>query len=215
MRFSLYATRRQTRQQHYGHAARKFTGYKTFTGRGARDLRGVDFRPAEDARSNEDLAHRFIVRCQETSTILPAVSTIERFVRGCSGRHERRQLELDCGKFNNGCSRHFGQTSQVKCSPAISVVSSGFTVTSRLVTTRLLLTVCSTGSNFCGTLNINPIVLWPAYLPSHCQLRRQGEPSLHRQFCVTSLRTAAGAIACRLCCGWEAAIADAMVQRNR
>ncbi len=56
----------------------KFTALKTFTGRGARDLRGVDFRPAEDARSNEDLAHRFIVRCRETSTILPAVSTIER-----------------------------------------------------------------------------------------------------------------------------------------
>ncbi len=30
----------------------KFYGYKTFTGRGARDLREVDFRRAEDARSN-------------------------------------------------------------------------------------------------------------------------------------------------------------------
>lgn len=57
---------------------REIYGYKTFTGRGARDLREWTFGQAEDARSNEDLAHRFIVRCRETSTILPAVSTIER-----------------------------------------------------------------------------------------------------------------------------------------
>ncbi len=57
---------------------REIYGYKTFTGRGARDLRSGLSAGAEDARSNEDLAHRFIVRCRETSTILPAVSTIER-----------------------------------------------------------------------------------------------------------------------------------------
>lgn len=72
-----YATRRQTRQQHMD-TLREIYGYKTFTGRGARDLREWTFGQAEDARSNEDLAHRFIVRCRETSTILPAVSTIER-----------------------------------------------------------------------------------------------------------------------------------------
>lgn len=72
-----YATRRQTRQQHMD-TLREIYGYKTFTGRGARDLREWTFGRAEDARSNEDLAHRFIVRCRETSTILPAVSTIER-----------------------------------------------------------------------------------------------------------------------------------------
>ncbi len=32
---------------------------------------GSGLSAAEDARSNEDLAHRFIVRCRETSTILP------------------------------------------------------------------------------------------------------------------------------------------------
>ena len=69
-----YATRRQTRQQHMD-TLREIYGYKTFTGRGARDLREWTFGQAEDARSNEDLAHRFIVRCRETSTILPAVST--------------------------------------------------------------------------------------------------------------------------------------------
>lgn len=42
---------------------REIYGYKTFTGRGARDLREWTFGQAEDARSNEDLAHRFIGHC--------------------------------------------------------------------------------------------------------------------------------------------------------
>lgn len=50
-----YAARRQTRQQHMD-ALRKIYGYKTFSGRGARDLRDWLFYQAEDARSNEDLA---------------------------------------------------------------------------------------------------------------------------------------------------------------
>lgn len=49
-----YATRRQTRQQHMD-TLREIYGYKTFTGRGARDLREWTFGQAEDARSNEDL----------------------------------------------------------------------------------------------------------------------------------------------------------------
>lgn len=51
-----YATRRQTRQQHMD-TLREIYGYKTFTGRGARDLREWTFGQAEDARSNEELAH--------------------------------------------------------------------------------------------------------------------------------------------------------------
>ncbi len=84
-----YATRRQTRQQHMD-TLREIYGYKTFTGRGARDLRSGLSAEAEDARSNEDLAHRFIVRCRETSTILPAVSTIERLCADALVAAERR-----------------------------------------------------------------------------------------------------------------------------
>lgn len=69
---------------------REIYGYKTFTGRGARDLREWTFGQAEDARSNEELAHRFIVRCRETSTILPAVSTIERLCADALVAAERR-----------------------------------------------------------------------------------------------------------------------------
>lgn len=72
-----YAARRQTRQQHM-EALREIYGYKTFTGRGARDLRDWLFDQAEDARSNEDLARRFVAQCRKMVTILPAASTIER-----------------------------------------------------------------------------------------------------------------------------------------
>jgi hypothetical protein len=50
---------------------REIYGYKTFTGRGARDLPWRTFGQAEDARSNEDLAHRFIVRCREIPPFCP------------------------------------------------------------------------------------------------------------------------------------------------
>lgn len=75
----IYAARRQTRQQHMG-ALREIYSYKTFAGRGARDIRDWLFDQAEDARSNEDIAHRLVIRCRETLTILPAISTIERKV---------------------------------------------------------------------------------------------------------------------------------------
>ncbi len=104
-----YATRRQTRQQHMD-TLREIYGYKTFTGRGARDLREWTFGQAEDARSNEDLAHRFIVRCRETSTILPAVSTIERLCADALVAAERR-IETRIAeyfRFDNACTNREG-----------------------------------------------------------------------------------------------------------
>ena len=72
-----YATRRQTRQQHF-EALRRIYGYKMFCGRGARDLKAWLVSEAEVARSNEDLAQRFIKRCQSAQIILPGISVIER-----------------------------------------------------------------------------------------------------------------------------------------
>lgn len=72
-----YAARRQTHQQHM-EALRNIYGYKAFAGRGARDVRDWLFDQAEEARSNEDLAQRFVAQCREVVTILPAVSRIER-----------------------------------------------------------------------------------------------------------------------------------------
>jgi hypothetical protein len=72
-----YAVRRQTRHQHM-EALRRIYGYRMFPGRGpyARAFRDWLLAEAEQARSNDDLARRFIARCRETMTILPAITTI-------------------------------------------------------------------------------------------------------------------------------------------
>ena len=76
---AAYAVRRQTRHQHM-EALRRIYGYRMFPGRGpyARAFRDWLLAEAEQARSNDDLARRFIARCRETMTILPAITTIER-----------------------------------------------------------------------------------------------------------------------------------------
>ena len=53
-------------------------GFRTFSGRGARELKDWLFREAELAVSNEDIARRFVTECRRTRTVLPATSTIER-----------------------------------------------------------------------------------------------------------------------------------------
>ena len=74
-----YAVRRQTRQQHM-EVLRSIYGYRTFPGQGELALTFRDwlFTEAEQARSNDDLARRFIARCRDTMIILPAITTIER-----------------------------------------------------------------------------------------------------------------------------------------
>ena len=54
-----YATREETRHEHLA-ALRALYGYKMFTGRGSRDLKAWLASKAETARSNEDLARRFV-----------------------------------------------------------------------------------------------------------------------------------------------------------
>nr|ALZ45888.1 transposase [Sphingomonas sp. SH] len=77
-----YAVRRQTRHQHM-EALRRIYGYRMFPGGGphARTFRDWLLAEAEQARSNDDLARRFIARCRETMTILPAITTIEGIVK--------------------------------------------------------------------------------------------------------------------------------------
>ena len=74
-----YGVRRQTRQQHM-EVLRRTYGYRMFPGQGApaRAFRHWLLAEAEQARSNDDLARRFIARCRNTMTILPAITTIER-----------------------------------------------------------------------------------------------------------------------------------------
>ncbi|BCH16796.1 Tn3 family transposase [Mesorhizobium sp. L-2-11] len=84
-----YAVRRQTRQQHM-EALRAIYGYKNFAGRGARELKESLDAQAEDSRSNEDLARRFVDGCRQTQTILPAISMIERLCADALVAAERR-----------------------------------------------------------------------------------------------------------------------------
>ena len=72
-----YAIREETRHEHVA-ALRQLYGYRAFTGQGARELKMWLIEQAEDARSNDDLARRFVEQCRRTQIIVPAISTIER-----------------------------------------------------------------------------------------------------------------------------------------
>lgn len=84
-----YAAREETRHDHLA-ALRAIYGYKSFAGRGAQELRDWLVAQAEDARSNDDLARRFVERCRQTQTILPAMTTIERLCADALVEAERR-----------------------------------------------------------------------------------------------------------------------------
>lgn len=89
----LYAAREETRHEHLADL-RRIYGYRSFSGRGARDLREWIAREAEAATSNEDLARRFIAECRRTRTILPGSSTIERLCADALVEAERRIEDL-------------------------------------------------------------------------------------------------------------------------
>jgi TnpA family transposase len=96
-----YAAREETRHEHLAEL-RAIYGFRSFAGRGARDLRDWVDREAELAASNEDLARRFVIECRRSRTILPASSTIERLCADALVDAERKietriadRLDLD------------------------------------------------------------------------------------------------------------------------
>ena len=84
-----YAAREDTRHEHMA-SLRQLYGYRTFSGRGARDLKLWLHGQAEHAVSNEDIARRFVEECRRTLTILPAISTIERLCADALVAAEKR-----------------------------------------------------------------------------------------------------------------------------
>ena len=84
-----YAAREETRHEHMA-SLRQLYGYRTFSGRGARDLKLWLDGQAEHAVSNEDIARRFVEECRRTLTILPAISTIERLCADALVAAEKR-----------------------------------------------------------------------------------------------------------------------------
>lgn len=84
-----YAHRAETRREHLADL-REIYGYKMFTGRGARDLTDWLAVEAETARSNADLAERFVERCRKSIMIIPGVTTVERLCADALVAAERR-----------------------------------------------------------------------------------------------------------------------------
>ena len=72
-----YAVRSETRHEHLAELRRLY-GFRPFSGHAARELNDRLREEAPLARSNEDLARRFVDACRQTQTILPATTTIER-----------------------------------------------------------------------------------------------------------------------------------------
>mgnify|MGYP001393131148 CR=1 FL=1 len=58
-----YAAREETRHEHLAEL-RGLYGFRTFSGRGASELKEWLFREAEMAVSNEDIARRFVAECR-------------------------------------------------------------------------------------------------------------------------------------------------------
>ncbi|MFV0473498.1 MAG: Tn3 family transposase [Pikeienuella sp.] len=97
---SCYAETDVTRRRHLVEL-RETYGYKMFTGRGARDLKAWLEDAAETARSNEDLARRFVEQCRATRTILPGITVIERLCADALVAAERRVDARIAGRLDD------------------------------------------------------------------------------------------------------------------
>lgn len=84
-----YAVREETRREHL-QSLRAIYGYRMFAGRRAVEMTMWLEREAEEARSSENLARRFVEECRRTQTILPGVSRIERLCADALVAAERR-----------------------------------------------------------------------------------------------------------------------------
>lgn len=87
---------------------RRTYGYRMFPGQGApgRAFRDWLLAEAEQARSNDDLARRFIARCRDTMTILPAITTIERLCADALVAAERGIEKRIAARFDRvACTR--------------------------------------------------------------------------------------------------------------
>jgi TnpA family transposase len=205
-----YAAREETRRDHLI-ALRRIYGYRMFTGRHAREFKEWLSREAEEARSNEDIVRRFVARCRETQTILPAITTIERLCADALVVAERR-IETRIARRIEGEMRKrmialLTETMPGNISRLVWLrkfeVGNKSTAAGRLLD-RL---------EFLQGLNLPTTVLKGVPVHRITRLRRQGE----RYFTdglrdITSDRRIAVLACC--CVEWEAAIADAVVETH-
>ena len=205
-----YAARRQTRQQHL-HAIRQIYGFRMFSGQGARALKAWLEQEAETAKSNDDLARKFVEECRRTQTILPGVTVTERLCADALVAAERRIETRIAARLDD-------QTREQLDTLLTEIVDGKI---SRFVWLRQF----EVGSNSAGAsrlldrfeflqgLGVSPDILED--IPPHrvTRLRRQGE----RYFAdglrdITSDRRLAILAVCTI--EWAAAIADAVIETH-
>lgn len=205
-----YAHRSETRREHLIEL-RSIYDYRMFSGRGARDLKAWLEDQAETARSNKDLAERFVEECRRTQTILPGVSVIERLCADALVAAERR--------IESRIADRLSDEMRERLDSFLTEMVDG--TVSRFIWLRQF----EVGSNSAGAsrlldkleclqaLELSPDILDD--IPPHrvTRLRHQGE----RYFAdglrdITSDRRLAILAVCAV--EWHAAIADAVVETH-
>lgn len=205
-----YATREETRHEHLA-TLREQYGYRMFSGRGARDLKGWLQDAAETARSNDDLARRFVEQCRASRTILPGVTIIERLCADALVAAERRIEARIAERLDDAMRSRFD---------ALLTEDAGGSVT-RFVWLRQF----EAGQNsadmnrlldrleFLQRLGLNETVLAGVTPHRIAQLRRQGE-----RYFAGDLRDISGdrrlAILAVCVLEWRSALADTIVETH-
>lgn len=205
-----YAETPVTRRRHLIDL-REIYGFVAFTGARASELKAWLLQEAENAKSGDDLASRFVERCHATQTILPGISVIERLCADALVAAERR--------IEARIARHLDEGMRERLNELLTVlVDDGNT---RFVWLRQL----ETGKN---TADINRLLDRLEYLqgielspevfgetPPHriANLRRQGE----RYFAgdlrdISEERRLAIVAVCII--EWRRAAADAIVETH-
>lgn len=205
-----YAAREETRHEHLA-ILRDIYGYKMFAGRGARDLKIWLEGAAETARSNEDLARRFVEQCRVAQIILPGITVIERLCADALVAAERRVEARIAGRLDDDMRTRLD---------ALLTEDAGGSVTRFVWLRQFEIGRNSADMNrlldrleFLQGLGLAETVL--ADVPPHriARLRRQGE-----RYFAGDLRDISGdrrlAILAVCALEWRSSIADAVVETH-
>jgi len=205
-----YAAREETRHEHLA-ALREIYGYKMFAGRGARDLKIWLEDAAETARSNEDLARRFVEQCRASQTVLPGITVVERLCAEALVAAERRVEARIAGRLDDDMRTRLD---------ALLTENAGGSVTRFVWLRQFEVGQNSADMNrlldrleYLQALDLGRGVL--ANVPPHrvARLRRQGE-----RYFAGDLRDISGdrrlAILAVCALEWRSAIADAVVETH-
>ncbi|MDE2466674.1 MAG: Tn3 family transposase [Alphaproteobacteria bacterium] len=205
-----YAAREETRHEHMA-ALRDIYGYKMFAGRGARDLKIWLDDATETARSNEDLARRFVEQCRATRTVLPGITVVERLCAEALVAAERRVEARIAGRLDDDMRTRLD---------ALLTENAGGSVTRFVWLRQFEVGQNSADMNrlldrleYLQALDLGRGILADVPLHRVARLRRQGE-----RYFAGDLRDISGdrrlAILAVCALEWRSAIADAVVETH-